>query len=106
MAPGALQRIQFGLSGSDATKHAEDRLVLQPMCLGAGPKEDHFALAWLSRWPVMAGSLTGLDNSSRAFDLPQGPVLHTMTPHYYWHAQPGHGMSASSRVPAREARRA
>lgn len=37
----------------------------------------------------MSGSLTGLENQHRAFDLPQGPILHTMTPHYYWHAQPG-----------------
>jgi L-2,4-diaminobutyrate transaminase len=49
----------------------------------------------ISRWrgyhgaTVLAGSLTGLEIFHRAFDLPQGPVLHTATPHFYWHAPAG-----------------
>jgi L-2,4-diaminobutyrate transaminase len=46
----------------------------------------------------MSGSLTGLDTHHRAFDLPQGPILHTITPHYYWHAEPGMDEREFSRV--------
>ena len=90
MAPGGMQRIQFGLSGSDANETQLKIVWYYNNVLGRPNKKKI-----ISRWrgyhgsTVMAGSLTGLDNHHRAFDLPQGPVLHTITPHYYWHAQPG-----------------
>ncbi len=88
MAPGNMQRIQFGLSGSDANELQLKIVWYYNNVLGRPEKKKI-----ISRWrgyhgsTVMAGSLTGLDNHHRAFDLPQGPILHTMTPHYYWHAQ-------------------
>jgi L-2,4-diaminobutyrate transaminase len=90
MAPGAMKRIQFGLSGSDANETQLKIVWYYNNVLGRPAKKKI-----ISRWrgyhgsTVMAGSLTGLDNHHRAFDLPQGPILHTITPHYYWHAQPG-----------------
>jgi len=90
MAPGRMQRIQFGLTGSDANETQLKIVWYYNNVLGRPSKKKI-----ISRWrgyhggTVTAGSLTGLDNHHRAFDLPQGPILHTMTPHYYWHAQPG-----------------
>jgi L-2,4-diaminobutyrate transaminase len=90
MAPGHMQRIQFGLTGSDANETQLKIVWYYNNVLGRPAKKKI-----ISRWrgyhggTVTAGSLTGLDNHHRAFDLPQGPVLHTMTPHYYWHAQQG-----------------
>jgi L-2,4-diaminobutyrate transaminase len=90
MAPGGMQRVQFGLSASDANELQLKIVWYYNNVLGRPAKKKI-----ISRWrgyhgnTVMAGSLTGLENHHRAFDLPQGPILHTMTPHYYWHAQPG-----------------
>jgi L-2,4-diaminobutyrate transaminase len=90
MAPGRMQRIQFGQSGSDANETQLKIVWYYNNVLGRSAKKKI-----ISRWrgyhgsTVTAGSLTGLDSHHRAFDLPQGPVLHTMTPHYYWHAQQG-----------------
>jgi L-2,4-diaminobutyrate transaminase len=90
MAPGRMQRIQFGLSGSDANETQLKIVWYYNNVLGRPAKKKI-----ISRWrgyhggTVMAGSLTGLEYHHRAFDLPQGPVLHTITPHYYWHAEPG-----------------
>jgi L-2,4-diaminobutyrate transaminase len=86
MAPAGMKRIQFGLSGSDANETQLKIVWYYNNVLGRTAKKKI-----ISRWrgyhgsTVMAGSLTGLDNHHHAFDLPQGPVLHTMTPHYYWH---------------------
>ena len=90
MAPGRMQRIQFGLSGSDANETQLKIVWYYNNVLGRPAKK-----RIISRWrgyhggTVMAGSLTGLEYHHQAFDLPQGPVLHTITPHYYWHAEPG-----------------
>jgi L-2,4-diaminobutyrate transaminase len=87
MAPGSMQRIQFGVSGSDANELQLKIVWYYNNVLGRSDKKKI-----ISRWrgyhgnTVMAGSLTGLETHHRAFDLPQGPILHTMTPHYYWHA--------------------
>ena len=103
MAPGDMQRIQFGLSGSDANELQLKIVWYYNNVLGRPDKKKI-----ISRWrgyhgnTVMAGSLTGLENQHRAFDLPQGPILHTMTPHYYWHAQPGIGEREFSRSCAKK----
>jgi L-2,4-diaminobutyrate transaminase len=90
MTPPGMQRIHFGVSGSDANETQLKLVWYYNNVLGRPEKKKI-----ISRWrgyhggTVMAGSLTGLDTHHRAFDLPQGPVLHTITPHYYWHATPG-----------------
>jgi len=99
MAPGRMQRILFGQSGSDANE-TQLKIVWYYNNVLQRPNKKKI----ISRWrgyhgsTVMAGSLTGLDNHHRAFDLPQGPILHTMTPHYYWHAQPGMDEREFSRI--------
>jgi L-2,4-diaminobutyrate transaminase len=103
MAPGGMKRIQFGLSGSDANELQLKIVWYYNNVLGRPQKKKI-----ISRWrgyhgsTVMAGSLTGLETHHRAFDLPQGPILHTMTPHYYWHAQEGVDEREFSRICARK----
>lgn len=88
LAPEGMQRILFGTSGSDANEAALKIVWYYNNVLGRPEKKKI-----ISRWrayhggTVMAASLTGLDQHHRAFDLPQGPILHTMTPHYFWHAK-------------------
>ena len=90
MAPGGMQRLCYGLSGSDSNEAQMKIVWYYHNVLGRPAKKKI-----ISRWrgyhggTVMSGSLTGLENTHRGFDLPQGPVLHTITPHYFWHAEPG-----------------
>ncbi|HKT73696.1 MAG TPA: aminotransferase [Steroidobacteraceae bacterium] len=99
MAGGSLQRVYYGLSGSDANETQLKIVWYYNNVLGRPDKKKI-----ISRWrgyhggTVMSGSLTGLDTYHRAFDLPQGPILHTITPHYFWHAEPGMTERDFSRV--------
>ena len=103
MAPGEMKRIQFGTSGSDANELQLKIVWYYNNVLGRPQKKKI-----ISRWrgyhgnTVMSGSLTGLEGQHHAFDLPQGPILHTMTPHYYWHAQPGMDEREFSRICAKK----
>jgi L-2,4-diaminobutyrate transaminase len=99
MTPGPMKRIYYGLSGSDANETQLKIVWYYNNVLGRSGKKKI-----ISRWrgyhggTVMAGSLTGLDTFHKAFDLPQGPILHTITPHYFWHAEPGMTERDFSRV--------
>src|SRR5688500_5889160 len=90
MAPKGMQRIYYGSSGSDANETQVKIAWYYNNVLGRPRKKKI-----ISRWrgyhggTVMSGSLTGLDTCHRAFDLPQGPILHTSTPHHFWHADAG-----------------
>ena len=103
MAPAGMKRIQFGLSGSDANETQLKIVWYYNNVLGRTGKKKI-----ISRWrgyhgsTVMAGSLTGLGDHHRAFDLPQGPVLHTMTPHYYWHTDDAVDEREFSRICAKK----
>ncbi|MDX1512435.1 MAG: aminotransferase, partial [Gammaproteobacteria bacterium] len=46
---------------------------------------------------VAAGSLTAIPLMQKDFDLPRSRFLHTETPHYYRHAEPGESQSAFSK---------
>jgi L-2,4-diaminobutyrate transaminase len=99
LAPGRMQRMFYGLSGSDSNETQMKIVWYYNNVLGRSAKKKI-----ISRWrgyhggTVMSGSLTGLENQHQAFDLPQGPVLHTITPHYFWHAEPGMSERDFSRV--------
>ncbi len=90
IAPGRMQRVYFGMSGSDANETLVKIVWYYNNVLGRPEKKKI-----ISRWrgyhggTVISGSLTGLELYHRAFDLPQGPILHTSAPYYYRHAQPG-----------------
>jgi L-2,4-diaminobutyrate transaminase len=90
MTPGQMKRVYYGLSGSDANETALKMIWCYNNARGELSKKKI-----ISRWrgyhggTIMTASLTGLDTFHRAFDLPQGPVLHTITPHYFWHSEQG-----------------
>ena len=90
MAPPSMRRIYYGTSGSDANETQVKIVWYYNNVLGRPHKKKI-----ISRWrgyhggTVMAGSLTGLEVYHRAFDLPVGPIVHTTTPHHYWHAPAG-----------------
>jgi L-2,4-diaminobutyrate transaminase len=99
LAPRGMQRIFYGLSGSDSNETQMKIVWYYNNVLGRPSKKKI-----ISRWrgyhggTVMSGSLTGLEIQHQAFDLPQGPVLHTITPHYFWHAEAGMGERDFSHV--------
>jgi len=90
MTPGKMQRIYYGQSGSDANE-TQIKIVWYYNNVLGRPKKKKI----ISRWrgyhggTVLSGSLTGLEVYHRAFDLPQGPILHTTAPHHFWNAEPG-----------------
>ncbi len=89
-APDGMSKIYFGMSGSDANETNIKLVWYYNNILGRPEKKKI-----VSRWRgyhgsgVMTGSLTGLELFHKAFDLPRAPILHTMTPHYYWGAETG-----------------
>lgn len=103
MCPGKMRRIYYGSSGSDANETLVKIVWYYNNVLGRPQKKKI-----ISRWrgyhggTVLSGSLTGLEVYHRAFDLPQGPVLHTSAPHHYWNAKDGESERDFSRRCARE----
>jgi L-2,4-diaminobutyrate transaminase len=90
MAPSGMQRIYYGTSGSDANETQVKIVWYYNNVLGRPHKKKIIARRrGYHGGTVMSGSLTGLEVFHRAFDLPVAPVLHTTTPHHYWHAPPG-----------------
>lgn len=87
LAPTGMSRVFFGNSGSDAADSAIKMVTLYNNLRGK-PKKKTF----ISRWrgyhgvTVAAGSLTGLENVHRLFDLPLPIVRHIDPPDAY-HAQ-------------------
>jgi L-2,4-diaminobutyrate transaminase len=83
-APEGLNRVYFGLSGSDANETNIKLIWYYNNVLGRPEKKKI-----ISRWRgyhgsgVMTGSLTGLDLFHKAFDLPRAPILHTEAPYYF-----------------------
>ena len=83
-APKGLDRVYFGLSGSDANE-TNVKLVWYYNNVRGRPEKKKI----ISRWRgyhgsgLMTGSLTGLELFHKAFDLPLAPVLHTEAPYFY-----------------------
>jgi 4-aminobutyrate--pyruvate transaminase len=90
LVPFDMTRVFFGLSGSDAN---DTQMKLMWYYHNAIGKPDKKKI--ISRWrgyhgvTVASGSLTGLPNFHRHFDLPIAGVLHTDCPHFYRGAEPG-----------------
>ncbi len=83
-APAHMQRVYFGLSGSDANETNIKLVWYYNNALGRPEKKKI-----VSRWRgyhgsgIMTGSLTGLEPFHAMFDLPRPPILHTEAPYYY-----------------------
>ena len=84
MTPDNLTRVFFTNSGSEANDTVVKMVWYMNNALGR-PKKKKF-LARLKAYhgiTVASGSLTGLPNNHRDFDLPAIPVRHLSCPHFY-----------------------
>lgn len=84
MAPGDLSHVFFTNSGSEANDTVVKLLWYFNNALGR-PRKKKFLARTLAYHgiTVASGSLTGLPNNHRDFDLPAIPVLHLTCPHFY-----------------------
>ena len=90
LAPPAMSRIFFGMSGSDANETLVKIAWYYNNVRGREKKKKIISRQrGYHGATIIAGSLTGLASYHRAFDLPVGPILHTLAPHHYWEAAPG-----------------
>ncbi|TCT09893.1 L-2,4-diaminobutyrate transaminase [Tepidamorphus gemmatus] len=90
MLPGEMGRVFFGLSGSDANDTQVKLVWYYNNLLGRPRKKKIIARKRAYHGvTVAAASLTGLPVLHNAFDLPIDRILHTVTPHHYWNAEPG-----------------
>src|SRR5262249_9169153 len=90
MTPEPLTRVFFTNSGSEANDTVVKLVWYYNNALGR-PKKKKF-LARQKGYhgiTVAAGSLTGLSNNHRDFDLPSIPVRHLTCPHFYRDGKPG-----------------
>ena len=83
-APDHMNRVYFGLSGSDANETNIKLVWFYNNILGRPEKKKI-----ISRWRgyhgsgLMTGSLTGLELFHKKFDLPLSQVIHTEAPYYF-----------------------
>lgn len=90
MAPGAMTKVFYGLSGSDANE-TQAKLVWHYHNLIGQPKKKKIIAheRGYHGCSVISGSMTGMSFYHDHMDLPVGGILHTGVPHYYWGAEPG-----------------
>lgn len=90
MAPEGMSKVYYGMSGSDANETNVKLVWYYQNVLGNSQKKKIISrLRGYHGATIMSGSLTGLPVYHKAFDLPLPQVRHTVTPHYYWHAEAG-----------------
>jgi L-2,4-diaminobutyrate transaminase len=103
LAPAGMRSVFWGLQGSDAHDTMVKIVWYANNALGRPRKKKiiarHRAYHGLT---VMAGSLSGLPQFHRAFDLPLGPVLHTDAPYFYRRADRGMDEAAYAEACAAE----
>ena len=95
MTPAPLTRVFFTSSGSEANDTVVKMVWFMNNAMGR-PKKKKF-LARTRGYhgiTVASGSLTGLPNNHRDFDLPAIPVRHLTCPHFYRSGEPGESEEA------------
>ena len=94
MAPNNMQRVFFGLSGSDANE-TQAKLVWYYNNLRGLPNKKKI----ISRergyhgCSVISGSMTGMSFYHDLMDLPVSLIHHTGVPHHYWGAHEGESVA-------------
>ncbi|MDQ1850608.1 aspartate aminotransferase family protein [Gemmobacter fulvus] len=84
MTPGNLTRVFYTNSGSEANDTIVKMVWYMNNALGRPRKKKFLARTKAYHGvTVAAGSLTGLPNNHRDFDLPAIPVIHLTCPHFY-----------------------
>lgn len=97
LVPMDAGKVFFGLSGSDANDTQIKLFRLVNNILGRPEKKTIISrLGGYHGVTIGAGSLTGLPQFHRNFDLPIPGVLHADSPHYYRGSQPGETQMAFS----------
>ena len=97
MAPVPMSHVYFTNSGSEANDTAVKFIRYYNNARGLPQKKKLIARQQgYHGVTVAAGSLTGLPNIHRAFDLPMAGVFHTGCPHHYRFAAPGESEDAFS----------
>lgn len=103
MAPGNMERVFYGMSGSDANETQVKLVWYYHNVLGKPEKKKIIARErGYHGSSVISGSLTGLPIYHTLFDQPVKPVLHTGSPHYYWNAEDGESERDFSKRRAKE----
>lgn len=103
MAPGKMERVFYGMSGSDANETQVKLVWYYHNVLGKPNKKKIIARErGYHGSSVISGSLTGLPIYHQLFDHPVKPILHTGSPHYYWNAHEGESERDFSKRRARE----
>ncbi|HEX9903814.1 MAG TPA: aminotransferase [Propylenella sp.] len=101
-----MQRVYWGMSGSDANETNIKLVWFYNNVLGRPEKKKIISrLRGYHGSGIMTGSLTGLPLFHNAFDLPRPPILHTACPHYWRSGQPGESERDFSRRMAAELER-
>ena len=90
MAPGDMERVYYGMSGSDANETQAKLVWYYHNVLGQPKKKKIIARErGYHGSSVISGSMTGLPIYHTLFDQPTKPILHTGSPHYYLNAHEG-----------------
>jgi len=90
MTPAQLTRVFFTSSGSEANDTMVKMVWYMNNALGRPLKKKFLARTrGYHGITIASGSLTGLPNNHRDFDLPAIPVRHLTCPHFYRYGLPG-----------------
>ena len=90
MAPAPMSKVFFANSGSEAADTVVKIVWFYNNALGRTKKKKIIARKdGFHGSTVAAGSLTGIFNNHRKFDLPIANVIHASRPHYYHGGRPG-----------------
>jgi 4-aminobutyrate--pyruvate transaminase len=95
VAPVPMSKVFFANSGSEANDSAIKMIWYYNNALGRTAKKKIIGrIKGYHGITIAAGSITGLPNNHRSFDIPLPGFIHTMTPHHYHGAQEGESEEA------------
>src|SRR3954447_4980295 len=95
VAPVPMSKVFFANSGSEANDQAIKMVWYYNNALGRTAKKKIVGrIKGYHGITIAAGSITGLPNNHRSFDIPLPGFIHTMTPHHYHGAQEGESEEA------------
>ncbi len=90
MVPFPMSKVMFTNSGSEANDTAIKLIWYRSNALGKPDKKKIISrMKGYHGITIAAGSLTGLANNHRSFDIPLPGFLHTTAPHQYREGKPG-----------------
>jgi 4-aminobutyrate--pyruvate transaminase len=103
MAPTPMSKAYFANSGSEANDTALKMIWYRSNALGKPQKKKVISRKrGYHGVTIGSGSLTGLPNNHRSFDLPLPNIFHVSAPHYWRDALPGETEEAFSERLAKE----